>query len=369
MSEWKAMVEAIRADRIRLRAHVDREDRPGRSLIRQGLVAAILYRLSHYFYVRGWWLPARFTWLTNIVLSGADIDCAAVVGKGLVLPDTRQVIIYGNAGENCTFMGRSGLGGSFRRGRAVDGQEKPVLLDGVTVGFGAMIFGPVTIGRNVDVGPSYCVVKSLPDGAVVGWERQADRPCAGAASRSADRAVGRQSLRAALGADLERLRAFYTSATDAKTVAWLQSAFVAVVLYRVAHRMREIGLDLLAHLIWMINRIVTGADIDPAAEVGPGLLIPVPHNVICYARVGKNCTLHAQATVGMRWADTAHRGGASAGMPALGDDVEIGAGTIVIGPVRVGRGARIGARRLIVSDVGDHEQVPARRCRILRTDR
>jgi serine O-acetyltransferase len=86
-----------------------------------------------------------------------------------------------------------------------------------------------------------------------------------------------------------------------------------------------------------------GLEISPGADIGGGLYIAHPvGTVIAVRRMGRNCSIIAAVTLGMRnkWE-----------FPQIGDDVLIGAGARVLGPVRVGHGARIGANAVVIDDV------------------
>jgi serine O-acetyltransferase len=81
-------------------------------------------------------------------------------------------------------------------------------------------------------------------------------------------------------------------------------------------------------------------------DVGPGLVIRHGFNTILSAdRIGANCFVHHEVTIG--WDEEGTRA------PRLGDDVYIGTGAKVLGPITVGNGARVGANAVVVSDVPD----------------
>lgn len=88
------------------------------------------------------------------------------------------------------------------------------------------------------------------------------------------------------------------------------------------------------------NSILTGADIHPHCNLGGGLLIPHPVALTCSGSAGENFTMMPLCGIGMlpRAADV----GAGPGLPLLGDDVWMGPGSGVLGPVRIGSGTRIG---------------------------
>ena len=99
---------------------------------------------------------------------------------------------------------------------------------------------------------------------------------------------------------------------------------------------------------WFLFRIVetlTGVSFTKAAVIGPGLRIHHFGNIFIHSgvKIGANCTLRQGVTIGNR-----HEGG---GVPVLEDDVDIGAYAQLLGPIRIGKGARIGALSVVLQDV------------------
>ncbi|MEC9374388.1 MAG: serine acetyltransferase [Planctomycetota bacterium] len=101
-------------------------------------------------------------------------------------------------------------------------------------------------------------------------------------------------------------------------------------------------------LYWPMHRIVetiSGVSIPKGAEVGPGLRIWHFGNVIVNegSKIGANCTMRHGVTIGNR-----EEGGPC---PVIEDEVDIGAYAQILGGIRVGRGARIGAMSVVLRDV------------------
>lgn len=96
------------------------------------------------------------------------------------------------------------------------------------------------------------------------------------------------------------------------------------------------------HRIWSV---VTGAEIPVNARIGRGLTMPHPNGIVIHPNVeiGVNCMIFQQVTIGTR--------GHKPGLPTIEDDVEIGAGAKILGPVRIGSGATIGANAVVIADV------------------
>lgn len=97
----------------------------------------------------------------------------------------------------------------------------------------------------------------------------------------------------------------------------------------------------LRHRFWSA---VTGADIPLNCQIGGGLLLPHPNGIVIHpqARIGVNCLIFQQVTIGV--AD-------ATGAPVIGHAVDIGAGARILGPVRIGDRARIGANAVVLIDV------------------
>lgn len=113
------------------------------------------------------------------------------------------------------------------------------------------------------------------------------------------------------------------------------------------------GSAVLRHRFWSV---VTGADIPLNCQLGGGLMMPHPTGIVIHpgAQVGPNCIIFQQVTLGTL---------ASGGFPVVGGHVDIGAGAKLLGPIRVGDHAVIGANAVVVTDVPEHHVavgVPAR---------
>ncbi|MFZ4893080.1 serine O-acetyltransferase [Plantibacter sp. Mn2098] len=115
----------------------------------------------------------------------------------------------------------------------------------------------------------------------------------------------------------------------------------------------------LGALLKQTNHVITGADLAWQAEVGRGLVLHHPTGVVWGPGVciGRACRVQQGVTLGGSGSKTAD------GSPTIGDEVIIGAGAKVIGPVSVGSNSTIGANAVVLSDVPDHSiavGVPAR---------
>ena len=95
--------------------------------------------------------------------------------------------------------------------------------------------------------------------------------------------------------------------------------------------------------------LITGADIPINGRIGGGLLLMHPNGIVIDPDVviGTNCTIFQQVTIG----DARHAGQEGKPVPVIGNNVEIGAGAKVLGGIRVGDRAKIGANAVVLQDV------------------
>ena len=140
-------------------------------VVRVGLSASFicvwLYRYSHWFYEKGWYISARFLWQLNMLITGADISPRSALGEGLLVVHPVAVTIVGTAGKNLTVEGLGGMGGGLSLIDIGAGPGLPILGDYITLTRGAMILGPVKVGCRVKVGPGCTIVRDIDDDMVV----------------------------------------------------------------------------------------------------------------------------------------------------------------------------------------------------------
>ena len=122
----------------------------------------------------------------------------------------------------------------------------------------------------------------------------------------------------------------------------------AVLMHRVAHAAWRNRLFLPARMISQLARILTGIEIHPGARIGRRLFIDHAMGVVIgeTAEIGDDVTLYQGVTLG---GTSLVRG--TKRHPTVGNDVIIGAGAKVLGPLLIGDGARVGANAVVLSDV------------------
>ena len=121
----------------------------------------------------------------------------------------------------------------------------------------------------------------------------------------------------------------------------------AVLFHRLTHSLWQAGWLVSARFLSQIARWLTGIEIHPGAELGRRLLIDHGMGVVIgeTAVVGDNVTLYQQVTLGGVSLNPGKR------HPTVEDDVVIGAGAAVLGPLTIGRGARVGSNAVVLKDV------------------
>ena len=125
----------------------------------------------------------------------------------------------------------------------------------------------------------------------------------------------------------------------------------AMFYHRIAHWLFEAKLFFIARLVNHFSRMVTGIDIHPGATIGRNFFVDHGFTVIGEtAEIGDNVTLYQCVTLGGTNPTNGVRGKRH---PTLKDNVIIGSGAQIIGPITVGERARVGANAVVTDDVPD----------------
>jgi len=129
--------------------------------------------------------------------------------------------------------------------------------------------------------------------------------------------------------------------------------FQALLYYRAAHWLWQRRWFLAGRFVSHVGRVLTGIEIHPGARIGRRLFIDHGMGVVIgeTAEVGDDCTLYHGVTLGGT-RPTREQGGQKR-HPTIGNDVIVGSGAQVLGPIRVGDGARIGAAAVVLKEVPD----------------
>ncbi|MEO6859815.1 MAG: serine O-acetyltransferase [Solirubrobacteraceae bacterium] len=127
----------------------------------------------------------------------------------------------------------------------------------------------------------------------------------------------------------------------------------ALLAHRVAHALHVVRVPLLPRMIAAVARSVTGIEIHPAARIGVGFFIDHGMGVVIgeTAEIGADVTLYQGVTLGGTGFATGKR------HPTVQDNVTIGSGAKLLGPITIGHGAKIGANSVVIHDVPPNSTV------------
>src|SRR5919199_1741577 len=127
----------------------------------------------------------------------------------------------------------------------------------------------------------------------------------------------------------------------------------ALLSHRVAHALDEAGVPIAPRALAYFSRALTGIEIHPAAKIADGLFIDHGMGVVIgeTAEVGENVTMYQGVTLGGTGFATGKR------HPTVQDNVTIGSGAKLLGPITIGHGAKIGANAVVIHDVPPNSTV------------
>lgn len=137
----------------------------------------------------------------------------------------------------------------------------------------------------------------------------------------------------------------------------------ALALHRVAHGLWRWRLRWLARVVAQTSRFLTGIEIHPAVKIGRRLFIDHGMGVVIgeTAEIGDDCTLYQGVTLGgTSWEKEKRH-------PTLGNNVVVGAGAKVLGPLMIGDNARIGSNSVVIKDVPPRSTVVGIPGRVVKT--
>ncbi|OYU27253.1 MAG: serine acetyltransferase [Burkholderiales bacterium PBB2] len=119
-----------------------------------------------------------------------------------------------------------------------------------------------------------------------------------------------------------------------------------ILLFRLSHWLLVRRIPVLPRLLYALNRVIFSIALPPSVKVGKDVL---------FGYSGLGIVIHARTVIGdrVKIGQNVTIGGRSGlyEVPILEDDVEIGAGACVLGPVRIGAGAKVGANAVVLIDV------------------
>lgn len=137
---------------------------------------------------------------------------------------------------------------------------------------------------------------------------------------------------------------------------WSAQGFWVMIVYRFGrwrYGVRPVWvrkiLSLVYHALFKVTQVVTGIELPCEVELGHGFVIDHFGGIVIsgYAKFGDNCRIRNGVVVGLR-----HVGDERA--PIIGNNVDIGSGAKILGPIRVGNNVLIGANAVVIMDIPDN---------------
>ncbi len=152
-------------------------------------------------------------------------------------------------------------------------------------------------------------------------------------------------VRADVSAARDRDPAARTAGTVEILATW--GGVQAILTHRVAHALHEADVPLVPRVLAQGSRVVTGVEIHPAAKIGNDFFIDHGSGVVIgeTAEIGCCVTIYQGVTLGGTGFQRGKR------HPTVEDNVTIGSGAKLLGPITVGHGAKVGANTVVISDV------------------
>lgn len=165
------------------------------------------------------------------------------------------------------------------------------------------------------------------------------------------------------GDDMKFLKELYEDAVNIKEkdpasrnileVIILYPGFHILVFHRIAHFLYKYKLFFLSRLLSQIGRFFTGIEIHPGARIGRRLFIDHGMGIVIgeTATIGNDCTIYHNSTLGGTGKDKYKR------HPDIGNNVIIGAGSKILGPIQIGNNVKIGANSTVLKNIPDNVTV------------
>ena len=156
-----------------------------------------------------------------------------------------------------------------------------------------------------------------------------------------------------LYADAKNILSKDPASRNVLEVIILYPGFHILVFYRVAHFMYVHKLFFIARLISQLGRFFTGIEIHAGAKIGRRLFIDHGMGIVIgeTATIGDDCTIYHGATLGGTGKDKDKR------HPDLGNNVMVGAGAKILGPIKIGNNVKIGANAVVLKNISDDRTV------------
>ena len=152
---------------------------------------------------------------------------------------------------------------------------------------------------------------------------------------------------------LKSIKSRDPAANNFLEIIFLYPGFHAIIIYRISSIFWYLKLRFVAKLLSYLGRIFTGIEIHPAAKIGKNMFIDHGHGVVIgeTSEIGDNVLIYHGVTLGGNSLNKGKR------HPTVGNNVIIGAGAKILGPIIIGKGSRVGANAVVTRDVDNYTTV------------
>ena len=143
-------------------------------------------------------------------------------------------------------------------------------------------------------------------------------------------------------------------ATSSRTEAiLLSSGLHAILIHRLSHYLWNQNFRLTSRILSQVGRFLTGIEIHPGAKIGKGFFIDHGMGVVIgeTAEIGNNVTLYHDVTLGGTTVFDKNGKVTTKRHPTIGNNVIIGSGSQILGPIKIGNNAKVGSNAIVTKDV------------------
>lgn len=158
-----------------------------------------------------------------------------------------------------------------------------------------------------------------------------------------------------ISTDLEAILARDPATASKLQAIIFSSGFHAICMHRLCHYLWKKNIKFIARLLALISRFFTGIEIHPNAKIGKAFFIDHGMGVVIgeTAEIGNNVTLYHDVTLGGTTVFDKNGKVMNKRHPTIGDNVIIGSGAQVLGPIKIGNNVKIGSNAVVVKDVDE----------------
>ncbi len=354
-------------------------------------IAGIIFRLENYFYKKRIYILTKILAILNIILFSIEIQPGCEIDEGFLIGHANGILIHKNSriGKNCTFMHQSVIGIRERPGIPVK-KLRVTVGDGVLVGAGARILGPLNVGNCCQIGmnavvtsslPPYSVAVGIPAKVIKKVEKRNEKQSEPSSSKKQrmkpeNNSTQREKLTLKKTINLFKQDLRNRARIDGKSFSWtyyikfwLNPTVLAVLVYRIQSLAYSRNFHFIAKILNILNVVLFKVEIGSKAQIDGGLVLGHCDGIIINNNsvIGKNCVFfhHNTVAVGPRASLDPQ-----SDKVVIGDEVIVGAGARILGNISIGDHSIIGMNAVVTKSVPPRSVVagiPARTVRRIGT--